>query len=98
MVKDWIKGIVARPVVWVKVTKNTYAVLGMLRLSVGVGLNGGKGYCWEVITNCWLEILVFLFRYLRQGFCIVMKTIVFFFICHVPYGFVVDGECMMGLQ
>ena len=43
MVKDWIKGIVARPVVWVKVTKNTYAVLGMLRLSVGVGLNGGKG-------------------------------------------------------
>ena len=73
-------------------------ILGLLRLSVGVGLNGGEGDRWEVITNSWIEILVFFFQYVGPGFSIVTKTIILLFISHAPYGFVFDGQFMMGLQ
>ena len=66
-------------------------VFGLLVLNFGVGINCGEGDCWEGITNSWIELLVLFFRDVGPGFCLVMKTILFFFIGHVPYGFVVDG-------
>ena len=98
MGKDWRKDLVAWPVGRVKVTNNTYALFYPLRINVGVGLNGGEKYFWEGITNSWLEMLVFFFWDVGPGFGIFMKTMVFFFISHVPYGFVVDGQCIMRLQ
>ena len=73
-------------------------VFGPLRLTVGVSLNVDEGDCWEGITNSWIELPVLFFRDVGPDFSIVMKTIVLFFISHAPYGFVVDGQCMIGLQ
>ena len=72
----------------VKVAKNTYSVLGLFRISSGVGLNVGERDCWGVITNSWLELLISFFRDVVPDFSIVMKTITFHFISHVLYGFV----------
>ena len=38
------------------------------------------------VLSCW-----FFLQDLGPGFCLFMKTILFFFIGHVPYGFDVDG-------